>query len=313
MAVYNLSGNIIGIDSSSTVFVNVKDFEATGDGITDDASAIQSALDFVKTQGGIIYFPVGTYLIKSAILFYSHQTLLFENGSKILQGASINNLMRTYCNSSFTGYDGVHDCLIYGGIFDGGNFETNNTLVGTCHAKNITFENCKFLNAYGTYHNLEINSSYNVKIINCEFEGSRKTDENGELVQIDGAGAASYYPWDSANMDNTVSKYIDVKGCLFRNSPIATGVGNHSNMYHKFIRIHDCVFDGFTTGRAIGFMPYTTNIDIHDNTFSECEYGIKTGGSSIYAYDNRFVDVTTAIEGTYVTSHANMINGTYTA
>jgi len=37
---------------------NVKDFGAKGDGTTDDASAIQSALDAVPDSGGTIYIPV---------------------------------------------------------------------------------------------------------------------------------------------------------------------------------------------------------------------------------------------------------------
>ena len=48
------------------VFATVKDYGANGDGTTDDASAIQSALDALKDSGGIIFFPTGTYLIKTA-------------------------------------------------------------------------------------------------------------------------------------------------------------------------------------------------------------------------------------------------------
>lgn len=64
-----------------TVYRNVKDFGARGDGVTDDTSAIQRAV----TQGNrcgpsscesstntpaIVYFPEGTYLISSSIIDY---------------------------------------------------------------------------------------------------------------------------------------------------------------------------------------------------------------------------------------------------
>jgi hypothetical protein len=43
-------------------FVNVKDYGATGDGVTDDAAAIQSALDDIQAAGaGTLYFPTGVY------------------------------------------------------------------------------------------------------------------------------------------------------------------------------------------------------------------------------------------------------------
>lgn len=266
------------------------------------------------TSGGIIFFPKGIYLLTTSVLFYSNQMLWFEDGTTILQGAAINNLLRSYCDSSITGYNGVHDSIIHGGIFDGGNYTTNNTLVGCAHAKNIIFENCTTKNAYGTWHNIEINSSYNVKVINCNFEGSRKTGANGEMLQIDGAGSSSYYPWDSINIDNTVSKYIDISGCIFHDSTVVPGIGNHSNMAHKFVRVHDCIFDGLTSSRgAINFVSNMTDIDIHDNTFNECTIGIGSSGATYYIHDNRFVNATTAISGSTSIAHANMINGTYTA
>jgi hypothetical protein len=44
--------------------VNVKDFGAVGDGVTDDANAVQAALDFIKSAGsGSLYFPSGVYLL----------------------------------------------------------------------------------------------------------------------------------------------------------------------------------------------------------------------------------------------------------
>lgn len=47
--------------------INVLDYGATGNGSTDDASAIIAALDAVGANGGILYFPAGTYMIGQAI------------------------------------------------------------------------------------------------------------------------------------------------------------------------------------------------------------------------------------------------------
>ena len=308
MSVYNIDGNIV----STNYFVSVKDFDAKGNGTTDDATAIQSAIDSIKTTGGIIYFPSGTYLITEALIFYSKQTLWFENGAKILQGASINNLLRSYCESTWGGYDGTHDCLIYGATFDGGAYTEQNTLVGIAHAKNIVFENCAFKNAYGGWHNLEINSSYNVKIVNCDFEGSRKTHSYGELIQIDSASNSVVYPWDGTKYDGTVCKYIDIIGCIFHNDTVSPAVGTHTNASHSFVKIHDCIFDGLTSSRgAIDFAANMTNLDVYGNTFNGCTTGVGSSGSTYYIHDNRFVDVTTAINGSTSVAHNNMVNGTF--
>jgi hypothetical protein len=43
--------------------VSVKDFGAVGDGVTDDTTAIQEAVDYVSVNGGAVYFPAGSYLL----------------------------------------------------------------------------------------------------------------------------------------------------------------------------------------------------------------------------------------------------------
>lgn len=48
--------------------VNVKDYGAAGDGVSDDTEAIRAA-----TRDGVPYFPPGTYLISGEVTFY-HQT-----------------------------------------------------------------------------------------------------------------------------------------------------------------------------------------------------------------------------------------------
>jgi glucan 1,3-beta-glucosidase len=67
--------------SNYTVFRNVKDFGARGDGVTDDTAAIQravtqgnrcgpSACESSTNTPAIVYFPEGTYLISSSIIDY---------------------------------------------------------------------------------------------------------------------------------------------------------------------------------------------------------------------------------------------------
>jgi glucan 1,3-beta-glucosidase len=74
--------------SGYTVYRNVKDFGAKGDGVTDDTAAINNAIssggrcgDFCPNQSSttspaIIFFPAGTYLVSKPLLMYYYTQLV---------------------------------------------------------------------------------------------------------------------------------------------------------------------------------------------------------------------------------------------
>lgn len=65
--------------------INVKDFGAKGDGVTDDTAAIQAAIDAVNAAGGgVVYFPNGTYIVTSPLL-------LPAAGKIALKGSSLDS------------------------------------------------------------------------------------------------------------------------------------------------------------------------------------------------------------------------------
>jgi hypothetical protein len=63
--------------------INVKEFNAKGDGVTDDSKAIVAAVDYVNSRGGgVVRFPADKYMSKRFGLFNCHNvTLLLEPGT----------------------------------------------------------------------------------------------------------------------------------------------------------------------------------------------------------------------------------------
>lgn len=75
--------------------VSVKDFGAVGDGVTDDTAAIQAAHDSLGVNGGMLFFPIGSYLVSSVTV--SKQCLLqgsgrFSGGTLILAKNASSNV-----------------------------------------------------------------------------------------------------------------------------------------------------------------------------------------------------------------------------
>lgn len=62
--------------------VNVLDYGATGNGATDDTTALQDAFAAVPATGGAVYLPAGTYKV-SAALNVPAKTLIFGDGSGV--------------------------------------------------------------------------------------------------------------------------------------------------------------------------------------------------------------------------------------
>jgi len=64
--------------------LSVKDFGATGDGTTDDTTAIQACLTYAVSLGGkAVYFPAGTYVITTALAWTSAPGMIYGDGINV--------------------------------------------------------------------------------------------------------------------------------------------------------------------------------------------------------------------------------------
>lgn len=92
---------------AGNIVVNVKadPYNAVGDGVADDTSAINSAIVYANSAGGgIVYFPPGTYLISATLTLLedvSLQGVLSANTSIIKRSTSNASFITTSDSSSF--------------------------------------------------------------------------------------------------------------------------------------------------------------------------------------------------------------------
>ena len=114
--------------------VNVKDFGAVGDGVTDDTAAIQAAVDFCVTNKSVLDLGVGTYLISSPLVFlnpiriegkYSRGETVYQTSIKKAVGFSGSAAL--IAGDGVTGLQGFH----LEGVYIDGNSQTGDGLVMT--------------------------------------------------------------------------------------------------------------------------------------------------------------------------------------
>lgn len=252
-----------------------QDKNVYADGIHDDTKAIQVCIDKMK-DGGTIFFPDGTYLISAALIFYSGQRLKFSDNAVVVRSKDTSPITKymlaCYSEKDWHGYEGTHDAVISGGIFDGNaELDENLTIINTVHAKNILIKNCKFLHC-ANWHCIEINSTDTAQIVDCVFEGATYTsirkDLTSELLQIDAANKGAYGPVYNCDgehiahsIDDTVCRNITVDSCIFKCDGFP-GIGHHGDAEHVNIKIVNNVFTGVSGkfGESRGYITFTPKV-----------------------------------------------------
>lgn len=267
-------------------FIKVTDNKNVfADGVHDDTKALQECIDKVK-DGGTIYFPDGTYLVSSTLIFYSNQTFKLSDNAVILRNKESNTVTRyllaSYSEPQWSGYEGTHDVVISGGIFDGNaDLIEKSTLVNTVHCRNIRIVCCHFRNC-SMWHMIEINSTENAVIDSCVFDGPSYTliPENllNEQIQLDLAHEGSYGPVYNCNgdlidfcKDDTVCHNVVISNNIFKCAGFPA-IGHHGDCGHNNILIENNIFDGksglYDKSRGyIIFRPMVYDVKIKKNVF----------------------------------------------
>lgn len=280
--------------------INIKQFGAKGDGITDDTQAIKNAITYsVENNIPYIIFPEGIFFISDTIVIPNSISIeingLCEIKSNIIDGSALNFIVDSKDKienvelitgsgrlqiTSTTGRNSQYTSAIK--ISGTGlcnvklkNIRTNNFYIGVfLEAKNvwnITFENCVlFYCTWGFYYGVNITSTGGVT-----NAGERLCFKDCTFTQnlIDCVWHGT--TWSQTNYHNCS---FDMSNCIFyipRNSTIGWDTGSLK------ISCNQCHFEGIGTNikdlntyeepKGIYYIdeaPYATILSIHNSTFA---------------------------------------------
>ena len=236
--------NLIGVGgiTSAQGVVSVKDFGA-GAGAADDAPFIQAAIDFVDgLGGGVVYFPVGEYLMQSQVIPKSNIVYKGEGRSSSLVWNSTSG--GYFFNQASTNLENVTwDNLGFNGTI---NYVTNPTIYKQTYTRrntairtsgiaviDVTVKNCYFedmsngsidfngdsSNGIFVLNNTFINGCYCYKVVAVRTpsggpvsDAARPQNILFDGNYISGGGPTGYY--DASKEDWTAScDGLDVDSC----------------------------------------------------------------------------------------------------
>lgn len=199
-------------------------YGAKGDGVADDAPAVQAALDAAYNGGGgWVLVPPGTYRCATLPLRIRRGTrLTLMQGATFRRGAPNTFLLNGDAAQTFGGYTGHGDLVIEGGVWDmraTDNPTNPDMCISIGHARNVVIRDLEIRDV-GGYHAIELNSTKNGAVTGCTFRGYLDTGgrDFSEAVQLDGAFRVSVFggfgPYDGTPCEDVVMRdcYVGASG-----------------------------------------------------------------------------------------------------
>ena len=291
--------------------LSVKDFGATGNGSTDDTSAIQAAVTAAVAAGKAVFFPAGTYMVNI-------------NTSITLEGGT------TYCSLvAVSGMQLIGEGFNLSTIKLLANQSSNaspkkfNIIAGNTVMSNILIERLGFdINGANNKINGVVNGGVgytcaaficsgsvstvgvDARLINAKFK---------DLYIANTPGTTCIGTGQSNSVGYTLGKNIEISGCIFNNNGLDTY--DHSSVYtfSENVDIHDNVFgaDSMATltvgGRFACELHGARNL-FHNNDIYNYNSGVYIStnltnqSASQSVSDNTFYTANTAIQAFLTTS-----------
>lgn len=254
--------------------INVKDFGAKGDGVTDDTQAIQTTLNYASTNSIQVHIPQGTYLISSTISIPNNVNVIgIGNASEIKASAAI-TMLRLSSTSNYGNRYGVLSNL----KINGNNIATIGLDLAHVIVKR-SFSNLQidFINGTG----LQMDSTQNCTFDSVHFEscviGIRLLNGagNNKFIRCEINASASYglvfdvdttLPGYNNNAFNNTSQGNDFDKCIIERGNGIYGVfikvGKRNLLKHCDITTGSAakVFIGPDSRNALNRLEYCTLI-----------------------------------------------------
>ena len=290
--------------------VNAQDYGATGDGVTDDTTAIQAAIDAVyDAGGGEVRFPYATYITTKPLIVPKGVSLVGRNfnrtlnASDLLPRISMNTTTQStvtedrasYTQESEDGSDGVDQtpntiihltntkttCGEYSGVITGLELEGNSTVAYGIIGRSAN---------YARIVDNEINNVTNgIIILNTSYQANYENNavRNSTRGFYINRGTSQVYTGNYASIYSSYGhKLRDIDYSLYASNAADSGAVGETGSYayaYKFIDIQNCSIQNNGAEGLNGIFMYIDSCQASEFSNNQCiSYNLTyTGGDGI--------------------------------
>jgi len=232
--------------------LNVHDYGAEGDGVTDDTAAIQAAIN-AASHGGTVAFPRGIYMVTGLTITTTGTQLSGAVGGVTIARLSGNRpLIYIHGAGSLTRH--VRYCSLFSLTLSGSNLP--GTLLQSYYADNCVYRDVGFMNCQGTA--LDFVEVWDSRFYDCSWEYCGSTTEPATLFRNSTAPGTFGFGNDNTNQ-------IHFLGCrweAFQNGAIRLdgGANGSTNLLNGIFFVSCKMETSHAAGPALQIMAGTTII-----------------------------------------------------
>ena len=281
-------------NSDLTGAINVLDYGAVADGITDCTKAINSALS--AGENGTVYFPSGTYVISGYVQIRSNTQIVGEGQDSVIMAAP-----GLSSGSTMLYINGVQNITIKN-ISISGNSTVNTRASGYSDKDGI--------------HLLDIWNSSIISIVGCTFKdniyaairnigSSNVTVDTCNFLNVD----CGFITLGEKDMEN-----LTVENSYFNGHDWSEPISMFANALHTNITIINNRIENkiYATGIICAAKGRYNNVTIANNTVSNTAVGISINNATNVSIDSNKISNTTSGRGiSIVTSDTVKVTNNY--
>lgn len=204
------------------ITVDVTDFGAIGDGVTNDVQAFRDAMAALEAAGGgTLTIPPRTFVINSHVRLTSNVHIVSDGG--VLTKTAPHYIWLTGQTGGQQGYGaGASNVWVEGVVFRGDfAFPIMGCAFSLHHSQDVIIDRCRFVQNQGYGHVMDLNGCRRITIRDCEFAGFKNlrgaSVNRTECIQIDQSmpGSMSFRESEQAGYDALFTRDVQVLNCRF--------------------------------------------------------------------------------------------------